>query len=439
MKSKKNWPEKLPISLRQKSTMELDRMLNSYWRKTGLHPNMGWKKVQEKFLNFHSNAYPKAKKTKIKKVNVIPKKKKFKPLLYNCSRLIDKLCIENDSNHWVKTHNSIIAECIKKITSLYEDARKPLIDRMHQIDFLISQRRLSDAKTLHSQQLEALKDFSSEFINDAPKHEEELKILRFFAKKHKDLGAQIKDGLESSVMLNFKNLANEKCTEFIRSLEVMVTESKNDNIIHYFGSINFKEMLEKVSFSNLFEEYMREKVLIIVNQDFLKIMRKSIRHLEVRVDGSDALAVYKRAHQRQSREINRPSLKVTGKLPWRILPTGDSLAEIQHLLNQELALGNIDEREMRESKIRMEKILELSPMKIYKGIDSFSDYFALIFDRSKKVVFESIKYGNAIYIVEGNWISASKRTKKELREDLNAKLIIHKGNWFGKLKNWLSN
>ena len=73
----------------------------------------------------------------------------------------------------------------------------------------------------------------------------------------------------------------------------------------------------------------------------------------------------------------------------------------------------------------------------YRGFETFSDYFALIFEDTDKVVLESVNYGNAIYIIEGDWKILSRRTKAELKTSNKTKVIHHRYDWFSKLKNYL--
>ena len=151
----------------------------------------------------------------------------------------------------------------------------------------------------------------------------------------------------------------------------------------------------------------------------------------------DSIIYYQNVHKRQVREIKSPTLSITGVLPWRILPNESAWSEIQTILSKEFNSGSISQMEFVAAKIRLQRIIELSPKNIYKGIDSFSDYFALTFDRYEKVVFESIKYGNAIYIVQGDWRVLSQKSKSELRETQKATIIRHEGDWSNKLKRHL--
>ena len=129
------------------------------------------------------------------------------------------------------------------------------------------------------------------------------------------------------------------------------------------------------------------------------------------------------------------------KLLWVILPPAacKSWSSFEPIFDAQLKTVNyqILEKEIEEQKIRFKRIFELKPKKIFRGIESFSDYFALIFEGTSKVVLESVVYGNAVYIVYGNWMEKSQQTKSQLKKDGDAKVIHHRGDWFLKIKNYL--
>ena len=129
------------------------------------------------------------------------------------------------------------------------------------------------------------------------------------------------------------------------------------------------------------------------------------------------------------------------KLSWVLLPPADCKSWSSFEPIFEAQLKTVDyhflEKEIEEQKIRFKRIFELNPKEIYRGIESFSDYFALIYEGTSKVVLESVVYGNAVYIVDGNWMEKSQQTKSQLKKDGAAKVIHHRGDWFSKIKNYL--
>jgi hypothetical protein len=71
---------------------------------------------------------------------------------------------------------------------------------------------------------------------------------------------------------------------------------------------------------------------------------------------------------------------------------------------------------------------------LHKGLDSLSNYYALNFKDKEFVIFESMEYKNAVYVVRGNWKVLSRLTKAELIGKY-ANKIAHDpaGSWKGKL------
>lgn len=115
-------------------------------------------------------------------------------------------------------------------------------------------------------------------------------------------------------------------------------------------------------------------------------------------------------------------------IPWVILPRGTwgkSRDQIGHC-------GETN----RIHEQRLDRILELDPSRIFRGVHEFSGYFAFTFESSEWVIFESDRFGNALYLVRGNWVAMSRMSKKKLLAVAsgNARRIVHKGDWFVQLQ-----
>jgi len=124
-------------------------------------------------------------------------------------------------------------------------------------------------------------------------------------------------------------------------------------------------------------------------------------------------------------------------LNWEILPSGKWThfeAVLKDLLNQR-KWDEVDN--VKVAKERYERIFELKPTKVFQGYQSFSNYFAFHYNDTKKVVLESMIYGNATYIIEGDWKTLSQKTKEELKVIYKVEVIHHNPGWFSKLKNSL--
>ena len=126
-------------------------------------------------------------------------------------------------------------------------------------------------------------------------------------------------------------------------------------------------------------------------------------------------------------------------LNWEVLPQGCDWHAFEKYCERQIELSKdrFLSKEVEEAKERFKCIFELRPKEIYQGRSSFSNYFALHFEECEEVVLESVVYGNAIYIVTGDWRLLSQKTKGELKKSFNPKVIPHQKGWFSKLKNYL--
>ena len=146
----------------------------------------------------------------------------------------------------------------------------------------------------------------------------------------------------------------------------------------------------------------------------------------------------KRREERLGNENTGDSVNIE-RVNWTLLPIGtDWLSFEKHFESQlEQISSQVSQKEVDETTERFQRIFELKPKSIYRGFETFSDYFALLFEDTDKVVLESVNYGNAIYIIEGDWKVLSRRTKTELKRSNKTKVIHHRYDWFSKLKNYL--
>jgi hypothetical protein len=125
------------------------------------------------------------------------------------------------------------------------------------------------------------------------------------------------------------------------------------------------------------------------------------------------------------------------KLPWRILPPGEHPfpALLEHFKQIQR-----DHPEKRFEFDRIEKVHSLCPDKAYTGEEDFYGYVIFLFERFGRAVLECPISGNAIYIIEDNWLSLSRRSKADLIWDYsdNVTRIVHIGDWFSRLTNLLT-
>ena len=363
------------------------------------------------------------------------KKSKSKPKkeilqLHSAKDVVANLCSASADNDLIKEHNKIIEDCIVEITDLYEVYRYNFFSRTQKIDSLIKESKLDEARELLSEQNVEIEEYS--------KKTEEKQIIESFSVKHEILRDKNRKPFEESGIFEFIKYANSKYLEYLEDLKDKALGFNNE-IVDRRLSLMQNQMSPSSLQHDLWENYLSENNLQMVDIDFKNLISLTIQKLKVRFQLNEDVKFYEKTSKRQLRAIENPSFKLTGTLPWKILPNDGSWSEIQNVLRQELNLGNITNRDMIAAKIRMQRIVELNPKEIYKGLGSFSDYFALVFDRYEKVVFESIVYGNAIYVVKGDWRKLSQKSKKELRLRRHAHVIRHEGDWFYMLNRYLKN
>lgn len=98
---------------------------------------------------------------------------------------------------------------------------------------------------------------------------------------------------------------------------------------------------------------------------------------------------------------------------WRIFPPGT-------LTNMELACRvygrfarQLDNKQITEIQSRYDFLTSLGAKEIIVGLDSFNGYIGAKFE-DDIVVFDNVRFGNAIYILREDWEALSKKTKREL-------------------------
>jgi hypothetical protein len=158
--------------------------------------------------------------------------------------------------------------------------------------------------------------------------------------------------------------------------------------------------------------------------------------------GQNSLKIRRNARlkkQGKSKQVKKEHAINFSRVNWEFLPSGNDWVSFERHFNQYVKKNKklIPINEIEEARKRFEKIKDLKPQEVYKGIETFSDYYALLFKETNKVILESVVYGNAIYVIEGNWKTLSRKTKSELKEYPSTKVISHRHDWFLKLKNYL--
>lgn len=214
--------------------------------------------------------------------------------------------------------------------------------------------------------------------------------------KLKDFLSNEKESFDK--ILEIKNLQLKKAEQNDRKLGFKFTKDNNQNLVEYNKLFNQK-----------MQEYERSA---IIRKRIVTRLRSELNNL-----GQSKLQIE--------------------KLNWKLLP------------DSEISIGKIKEYIFSCSKLnkddfdfsRIEKILELRADKIYCGVNDFDGYLVFYFNNIQIAVLDCPVKGNAIYILEENWRQLSRLSKFDL---LNyhfdkTRRIIHRGDWFEKLKLQLIN
>lgn len=127
------------------------------------------------------------------------------------------------------------------------------------------------------------------------------------------------------------------------------------------------------------------------------------------------------------------------KLQWRLLPGGkiDYPMVTRHL---QTIRNQFPKRSFDDGRIK--KVIGLKPSRAYLGSDEFDGYLVFLFEGCRYAVLECPWFGNALYLLEGDWNALSKLSKSELlsRHGSHARRIIHdeNGSWFHQLRREIS-
>ncbi|MGB0958829.1 MAG: hypothetical protein ACPGVK_01150, partial [Halocynthiibacter sp.] len=122
----------------------------------------------------------------------------------------------------------------------------------------------------------------------------------------------------------------------------------------------------------------------------------------------------------------------TTNLDWEIFPSGTAEQIIARLLDSATTNTVVDyERHVRE---RIDFFEEYEPLAYLRGHGGFGSYFGAQF-ADDFVVFENLRYGNAIYVLYENWVEVSQRSRLDLlrNQDAHFDRVIHTEGWQSRL------
>lgn len=129
-----------------------------------------------------------------------------------------------------------------------------------------------------------------------------------------------------------------------------------------------------------------------------------------------------------------PEYIKTVKVDWEILPEGNRLEQIKKfILNNP---QNDTPQKQQEIIERFEFLNMCHPIAVVEGTSGFQRYIGYQFN-DDLMVFENLRYGNAIYVMFGSWKELSQRSRLDLlagKYGSDFERIEHRKNWKQNLK-----
>ena len=114
---------------------------------------------------------------------------------------------------------------------------------------------------------------------------------------------------------------------------------------------------------------------------------------------------------------------------WVFLPTGPyKKGDVPRALTS--MFSRLSEGDRTILSERQDFFTELDPREIARGVGGFNDYLAYVFPQYGRVVLESLRRDNAIYVFKGQWESFSRLSKREILDaGVHDARIVHTKGW----------
>lgn len=115
-------------------------------------------------------------------------------------------------------------------------------------------------------------------------------------------------------------------------------------------------------------------------------------------------------------------------LDWQVFPPGTAEETIARITGGARPANLPDFEKHVRDRVRLFE--RFQPTHYLRGQGGFGSYFGALF-ADDLVVFENLKYGNAVYVLYENWDEVSQRSRLELLRDRDAHFdrVIHKEGW----------
>lgn len=132
-------------------------------------------------------------------------------------------------------------------------------------------------------------------------------------------------------------------------------------------------------------------------------------------------------------EATRDDFIGTIQLDWEVFPPGTIDEVVERLARRPANPGNAPDFD-RHVRDRVALFNRLNPTAYLRGQGGFGSYFGAQF-ADDFVVFENLKYGNALYVLYEDWDTVSQRSRLDLLRDQDAKFdrVVHTDDWQDRL------
>lgn len=165
----------------------------------------------------------------------------------------------------------------------------------------------------------------------------------------------------------------------------------------------------------------------LLDRDYREFDRLFLWSINVLQENTGATGVY-------AAEATREDFLGSIALSWEVFPAGTVEEVVARLSKVPPRLSNAPdfEKHVRDRVTLFEK---LKPINYLRGQGGFGSYFGAQF-ADDFVVFENLRYGNAIYLLYENWEDVSKRSRLDLLRDNDAEFdrIPHVADWQDRLR-----
>jgi len=123
---------------------------------------------------------------------------------------------------------------------------------------------------------------------------------------------------------------------------------------------------------------------------------------------------------------------------WVFLPSGPYKREdVSRALTS--MISRLSDGDKLILKDRQDFLTGLDPQEVAQGQGGFNDYLAYVFPQFGRVVLESLRRDNAIYVFKGAWESFSRLTKREILDSgVHDARVLHTKGWQSRLSEVLN-